>query len=41
MFHPNSTFFIKIVYNNGDICLDILKDMWSAIYDVSSILLSI
>ena len=40
MFHPNSN-FILLVYVNGDICLDILKDMWSPIYDVSSILLSI
>lgn len=33
-FHPN-------VDNNGDICLDILKDKWSAVYNVRTILLSI
>ncbi|XP_075869452.1 ubiquitin-conjugating enzyme E2 C-like isoform X2 [Nelusetta ayraudi] len=33
-FHPN-------VDNQGFICLDILKDKWSALYDVRSILLSI
>ncbi|ORD95576.1 UBC2 [Hepatospora eriocheir] len=34
MFHPN-------VYNNGDLCLDILKNKWSPTYDVLGILLSI
>ncbi|KAJ3449547.1 ubiquitin-conjugating enzyme e2 2 [Anaeramoeba flamelloides] len=34
LFHPN-------VYNDGRICLDILKSNWSPIYDVSSILTSI
>ena len=34
MFHPN-------VYKSGEICLDILKDKWSAIYNVTTILLSI
>lgn len=33
-FHPN-------VDNAGNICLDILKDKWSALYDVRTILLSI
>ncbi|MEQ2173046.1 Ubiquitin-conjugating enzyme E2 C [Goodea atripinnis] len=33
-FHPN-------VDNQGFICLDILKEKWSALYDVRSILLSI
>ncbi|CAG9860029.1 unnamed protein product [Phyllotreta striolata] len=33
-FHPN-------VDNGGNICLDILKDKWSALYDVRTILLSI
>nr|CAG4636531.1 EOG090X0DZY [Eubosmina coregoni]SVE70072.1 EOG090X0DZY [Eubosmina coregoni] len=33
-FHPN-------VDTHGNICLDILKDKWSAMYDVRTILLSI
>ncbi len=34
MFHPN-------IYQNGDLCLDILKSRWSPSYDVLGILLSI
>jgi len=34
MFHPN-------VYNDGSICLDILQNQWSPIYDVAAILTSI
>ena len=34
IFHPN-------VDTHGNICLDILKEKWSAVYNVSSILLSI
>eukprot|EP00477_Mikrocytos_mackini_P001405 GAHX01001510.1.p1 GENE.GAHX01001510.1~~GAHX01001510.1.p1 ORF type:complete len:162 (+),score=30.90 GAHX01001510.1:44-529(+) len=34
MYHPN-------IYNNGEICLDILQNRWSSIYNISTILLSI
>jgi ubiquitin-conjugating enzyme E2 A len=34
MFHPN-------IYNAGQICLDILQNQWSPIYDISAILTSI
>lgn len=39
MFHPNSEFYL--VYNDGTICLDILQNQWSPIYDVQAILTSI
>eukprot|EP01066_Platyproteum_vivax_P000960 Platyproteum_vivax@DN11078_c0_g1_i1.p1 len=34
VYHPN-------VYKNGNICLDILQNNWSAAYDVAAILLSV
>ena len=37
------TFFMSVraVYADGGICLDILQNQWSPIYDVSAILTSI
>lgn len=34
MFHPN-------IYNDGNICLDILQNRWSPTYDVAALLTSI
>jgi ubiquitin-protein ligase len=34
MFHPN-------VYNDGNICLDILQNRWSPTYDIAAVLTSI
>ncbi|PHJ22589.1 ubiquitin-conjugating enzyme e2 b [Cystoisospora suis] len=39
LFHPNVGF--SSVYNDGNICLDILQTQWSPIYDISAILTSI
>ena len=51
MYHPNGTYLtleIKLyinlshlVYNDGGICLDILQNQWSPIYDIAAILTSI
>ena len=48
IFHPNGNnyFFLikyhkKQVYADGAICIDILQNQWSSIYDVSAILTSI
>jgi ubiquitin-conjugating enzyme E2 A len=34
MFHPN-------IYLNGEICLDILQNQWSPVYDITALLTSI
>uniref|UniRef100_A0A8C5JUK4 Ubiquitin-conjugating enzyme E2 C n=1 Tax=Jaculus jaculus TaxID=51337 RepID=A0A8C5JUK4_JACJA len=42
--HPYNARTVKFLtpcYHPGNICLDILKDKWSAVYDVRTILLSI
>ena len=39
IFHPNST--PHVVYNDGTICLDILQNQWSPIFDIQAILTSI
>ncbi|CAK9137096.1 unnamed protein product [Ilex paraguariensis] len=49
MFHPNTVagtkvlirFDLLLVYADGSICLDILQNQWSPIYDVAAILTSI
>lgn len=37
---PRRSFHLQ-VYNDGKICLDILQNQWSPIYDISAILTSI
>lgn len=37
----NTEGYFYLVYSDGSICLDILKEQWSPIYDVSAVLTSI
>ena len=45
MFHPNSIFLCfdhnSIVYDNGMICLDVIKERWSPINTIGMVLTSI